>query len=152
MTTSLVLLRLALEEGAIMGERQQAAGGPRCLPLHAASLDRESQSKPRQDFLDVCAESARLTLGHVSPQVWLGSAVQHQQIQCPVLHESHRSSESTSLRICVQHALTRFVVGPKNLSERTPSGACNGLDKDLCVRRSARAVLAHTPGRLTHKG
>src|SRR5262245_16668411 len=29
---------------------------------------------------------------------------------------------------------------------------CNGLDKDLCVRRSTHAVRAHMPGRLTHKG
>src|SRR4030095_14498235 len=65
--------------------------------------------KPRQDFLDVFAELARLSFGHLSTQVWLGSAVQSQQIQCTVLYESHRSSESTSLRICVQHALTRFV-------------------------------------------
>jgi hypothetical protein len=65
------------------------------------------RQKPRQDFLDIFAELARLTFEHIAMQIWHGSAVQHQQIQCPVWHESHRSSESTSLRICVQHALTR---------------------------------------------
>jgi hypothetical protein len=75
-------------------------------PTFEASLD-EGQ-KPRQDFLDVFAELARLTFGHISTQVWHGSVVQPQQIQCPVLHGSHSSGESDSLRICVQYALTRF--------------------------------------------
>jgi hypothetical protein len=66
-----------------MGERQQAAGGPRCLPLHASSLDREIQSKPRQDFLDVFAELARLTFGHISTQVWHGSEVQPHKFNAP---------------------------------------------------------------------
>ena len=67
--------------------------------------------KPRQDFLDVFAELARLTFRHISTQIWHSSVGQHQQIQCFALYGSHRSSESTSLRICVQHALTRFVEG-----------------------------------------
>jgi hypothetical protein len=34
-------------------------------------------AKPRQDFLDVFAELARLTFGHISMRVWHGSAVQY---------------------------------------------------------------------------
>jgi hypothetical protein len=50
--------------------------------------------------------------------------------------------------ICSERGLTKALWD----YEKEAEGYCNRLDKDLCVRRSTRAVLAHTPGRLTHKG
>ena len=89
------------------------------------------RSKPHRDFLDVFAELARLSFGHISTQVWPGSEVQPQQIQCTVLYESHRSSESTSLRICVQHALTRFV---RSMRWRASPGGMKKQCREIYVK------------------
>lgn len=72
------------------------------MPLTARRLFRTARvsafngppKKPRQDFLDTFAELTRLTSRYISTQVWHGSSVKIQEIQCSVLHGGPRYSES----------------------------------------------------------
>jgi hypothetical protein len=67
-----------------------------------------------------------------SSLAWLSGATPTHS--SPVLHERHRSSESTLLRICIQHALTRFG-GPYRPSTCASTASAWGSQRVMSMAR-----------------